>query len=198
MTGLDARLRRGPAVPAPPSQLAERAAASGVLDVMFATVDSPIGPLLVVATERGLARVGFPQESRDDVLGAIATRISPRVVEAPARLDGIRRELDEYFSGARHRFDVALDWSAVGQFGRQVLDACAAIPYGATDTYAGLARAIGAPRAARAVGNALGANPIPIVVPCHRVLRTGGGLGGYGGGLPIKEHLLRLEGALAL
>jgi methylated-DNA-[protein]-cysteine S-methyltransferase len=198
MSDLDARLRRGPANPAPVSELADRAAAEGVLDVAFASVDSPIGPLLVVATERGLARVGFPDEPRDDVLAAVAKRISPRVVEAPARLDDIRRELDEYFSGARHEFDMALDWSAVGPFGRQVLDACAAIPYGATDTYAGLAVKIGAPRAARAVGNALGANPIPIVVPCHRVLRTGGGLGGYGGGLPIKAHLLRLEGALAV
>lgn len=198
MDDVTARLRRGPGAAAPASTLADRAAAEGLLDVAFAVSDSPIGELLVAVTPRGLVRVGFPGEDRDDVLQSLATRISPRVLEAPGRLDEIRRQLDEYFEGERHDFDLTLDWALVGPFGRQVLGACAAIPYGATDTYGGLAMKIHAPKAARAVGNALGANPIPVIVPCHRVLRTGGGLGGYGGGLHVKELLLRLEGALAV
>ena len=169
-----------------------------LVDVALASVDSPIGSLLLVGTARGVLRIVFPNEDHDAVLDRISARVSPRIVEMPARLDAIRRELDEYFAGERRQFDVELDWSLVGDFGRRVLGACAAVPYGTVTTYAQLAAEIGSPRAARATGTALGSNPIPIVVPCHRVLRSGGGLGGYAGGLDVKEQLLRLEGVLAL
>ena len=132
----------------------------------------------------------------DEVLEEIARRVSPRVLEAPARLDGVRRELDEYFDGRRERFETPVDWSHLAGFTREVLRATAAIPFGDVSTYAGVAEAAGSPRAVRAAGNALGANPMPVVVPCHRVLRTGGALGGYTGGLERKEFLLRLEGRL--
>jgi methylated-DNA-[protein]-cysteine S-methyltransferase len=131
------------------------------------------------------------------VLATLAARISPRVVEAPARLDPVRRALDEYFDGRRRTFDdVPVDWALVGPFGRVVLTALQDVPFGHVTSYAGLSAAIGKPKAARAVGNALGANPVPIVVPCHRVLRSGGRLGGYTGGLDVKRHLLSLEGTL--
>ena len=126
----------------------------------------------------------------------LATRISPRVLEAPARLDPVRRELDEYFEGRRHEFDLPVDWSVLRGFTRGVLRATAKIGFGETGTYASVATAAGSPRAARAAGNSLGSNPMPIVVPCHRVLRTGGGIGGYTGGLERKQFLLRLEGVL--
>jgi methylated-DNA-[protein]-cysteine S-methyltransferase len=122
--------------------------------------------------------------------------VSPRILEAPARLDPVRRELDEYFEGRRTRFELPIDWTLVDGFGRRVLEATAAIPFGGTSTYAQVATLAGSPRGSRAAGNALGANPLPIVVPCHRVLRTGGGLGGYTGGLGRKETLLRIEGVL--
>jgi methylated-DNA-[protein]-cysteine S-methyltransferase len=117
------------------------------------------------------------------------------VLRAPGRLDEVRRQLDEYFAGRRHRFEVGIDWSLAGEFGRAVLRRTSEVPYGSTTTYATIARAIGHPSANRAVGNALGANPLCVVVPCHRVVRSTGGLGGYAGGLPAKELLLRLEGA---
>ncbi|MCZ7525418.1 MAG: methylated-DNA--[protein]-cysteine S-methyltransferase [Acidimicrobiia bacterium] len=166
----------------------------GLADVAYATVESPVGPLLAAATPRGLVRLAFPGEAPDVVVGQLAALVSPRVLELPRRLDGARRELDEYFAGRRRAFDLPLDWSLVHGFGRAVLRATARIPYGSTSTYARVAARAGNPRAARATGNALGANPIPIVIPCHRVLRTGGALGGYGGGLPVKELLLELEG----
>ena len=169
-----------------------------LVDVGLAWMDSPIGRLLLLGTSRGLLRVVFPNEDHDAVLGIVARRVSPRIVDVPQRLDSIRRELDEYFRGERRTFDVDLDWALVGEFGRRVLGACAAVPYVSVTTYALLAQEIGSPRAARATGTALGSNPIPIVVPCHRVLRTGGGLGGYAGGVDVKEQLLRLEGVLAL
>jgi methylated-DNA-[protein]-cysteine S-methyltransferase len=169
-----------------------------LIDVALGWMESPIGSLLLVTTPRGLLRIVFPNEDVEAVLRIIASRVSPRVVEAPARADGVRRELEEYFQGSRRTFELELDWTLVGDFGRRVLGACAAVPYGTVTTYAQLAQQIGSPRAARATGTALGSNPIPIVVPCHRVLRTGGGLGGYAGGLDVKEHLLRLEGVLAL
>ena len=180
------------ALPGPPPALAERAAAEGLLDVAYASVDSPLGPLLVAATPRGLVRLAFPGEQ--GVVEELAGRLSPRVLEAPARLDDVRRELDEYFAGGRDGFDLPLDWSLSRGFARKVLRATARIGFGDTSTYAAVA---GKPRAVRAAGNALGANPIPIVVPCHRVLRTGGALGGYAGGPERKEFLLRLEGVLA-
>ena len=169
-----------------------------LVDVGLAWMDSPIGRLLLLGTSRGLLRIVFPNEDHDAVLALVAARVSPRILEAPQRLDTIRRELDEYFRGERRTFDVELDWALVGEFGRRVLGACAAVPYGTVTTYAELAHRIGSPKAARATGTALGSNPIPIVVPCHRVLRTGGALGGYAGGLDVKEHLLRLDGVLAL
>ena len=130
------------------------------------------------------------------MLQRLAARISPRIVETPTPLEPMRRELDEYFAGRRRHFELALDWTLVGPFGRRVLSATSAIPYGGVLTYSEVAAEAGNPRASRAAGNALGANPMPIVVPCHRVLRRGGALGGYGGGLPRKQFLLELEGAL--
>jgi methylated-DNA-[protein]-cysteine S-methyltransferase len=181
-------------LPGPASTLTERAAAEGLLDVAYANVDSPFGPLLVAATPRGLVRLAFPGE--EGVVEQLAGRLSPRVLEAPERLDEVRRELDEYFTGARDGFDLPLDWSLSRGFARKVLRATARIGFGETSTYAAVAGKAGSPRAVRAAGNALGSNPIPVVVPCHRVLRTGGALGGYAGGPERKEFLLRLEGAL--
>jgi methylated-DNA-[protein]-cysteine S-methyltransferase len=178
-------------------RVAERAAVEGLADVSYALADSPFGPLLVAATARGLLRVAFPEEDHDAVLERIAARCSPRIVEARAQLDPVRRELEEYFAGRRRRFGLALDWSLIGPFGRRVLTAASAIPYGGVLSYAAVAAEAGSPRGFRAAGNALGSNPIPIVIPCHRVLRTGGALGGYGGGLERKRWLLELEGALA-
>lgn len=177
-------------------RLADRAAAEGLLDVAYARADSPFGPLLLATTPRGLVRVGLPNQDAEEVLGELAERVSPRVLEAPARLDPVRRELDRYFAGDLDRFDLPLDWRLAGGFRGKVQRAIARIPYGQTRTYTEMARRAGNERAVRAAGTACGTNPIPIVVPCHRVLRSGGGLGGYGGGLPMKEALLELEGAL--
>jgi methylated-DNA-[protein]-cysteine S-methyltransferase len=180
-----------------PDAVAERAAAEGLLDVAYATVDSPLGPLMVASTPRGVVRVSFSQFRDDEVvLSELARRVSPRVLEAPARLDGVRRELDEYFEGRRTDFDLPIDWALTRGFTTEVLRATAAIGFGHTTTYAEVADAAGSPRAVRAAGNSLGSNPMPIVVPCHRVLRTGGALGGYTGGVERKEFLLRLEGVL--
>jgi methylated-DNA-[protein]-cysteine S-methyltransferase len=177
--------------------VAERAAEEGLLDVAYATVDSPLGPLVVAATPRGLVRVSYSEfRGEDEVLEELARKVSPRVLEAPAKLDPVRRELDEYFDGRRERFATPIDWSYLAGFTREVLRATAAIEYGEVSTYAGVAEAAGSPRAVRAAGNALGANPMPVIVPCHRVLRTGGMLGGYTGGIERKEFLLRLEGRL--
>ena len=143
-------------------------------------------------------RLAFPEESLDGMLEALARRVSPRIVEARAPLDEVRRELEEYFEGRRRAFDAALDWTLVAPFARRVLRATSQIPYGGVLSYAEVAADAGSPRGFRAAGNALGANPIPIVVPCHRVLRSGGALGGYGGGLERKRFLLQLEGAPVL
>jgi methylated-DNA-[protein]-cysteine S-methyltransferase len=200
---LEAALRSSAAaLPGGPSpeldrMLAERAAAEELLDVAYATVDSPLGPLVVAATPRGLVRVAYTGSATDaGVLEELARKLSPRVLEAPARLDAARRELDEYFEGRRTGFDLPLDWALTRGFTSKVLQATAQIEFGATSTYAEVAGQAGSPRAVRAAGNALGANPLPVVVPCHRVLRTGGGIGGYTGGLERKEYLLRLEGVL--
>ncbi|MGZ4430497.1 MAG: methylated-DNA--[protein]-cysteine S-methyltransferase [Gaiellales bacterium] len=180
-------------------RLIDRAQREGLVDVAYATVDAPIGRLIAAATPRGLVRLAFASEPLDDVLAELAERLSPRVLEAPARLDLVRRELDEYFSGRRHRFDLDLDWAlSRSGFTRRVLHAAQAIPYGQVETYREVAGAAGNPRAVRAAGSALGSNPIPIVVPCHRVVRTGGALGGYGGGLERKSFLLELEGATTM
>ncbi|HEY7527414.1 MAG TPA: methylated-DNA--[protein]-cysteine S-methyltransferase [Candidatus Limnocylindria bacterium] len=178
------------------ADLARRAAAAGLADVAYGTMDSPVGPLLVAVTDRGLVRVAFSSERSEEVLAELASRVSPRVLRDPARTDEIRRELDEYFAGQRRRFDVRVDWSLVRGFAQGVLRATARVPFGTTTTYRQMAEAAGSPRASRAAGNALGSNPIPIVVPCHRVLHSGGGLGGYAGGLERKRTLLTLEGAL--
>jgi methylated-DNA-[protein]-cysteine S-methyltransferase len=147
-----------------------------------------------VATPRGLACISY-LEFRDEeaTLGRVAERLSPRVIEAPARLDDARRQLDDYFSGRRRSFELPIDWGLVGDFGRRVLGQTARIPYGSVATYGDVAREIGSPRAARATGNALGANPMPIVVPCHRVVASGGKMGGYTGGIERKQLLLTLE-----
>jgi len=176
-------------------RLAERADAEGLLDVAYATVDSPFGPLLIAATPRGLVRVNLPAYDPEETLEELAAHISPRVLEAPERLDDARRELDLYFEGKLTEFDLPLDWRLTDGFRKKVQRAIARIPYGQTRTYTDMARSAGNERAVRAAGTACGSNPIPIVVPCHRVLRTGGGLGGYGGGLPMKRALLELEAA---
>jgi methylated-DNA-[protein]-cysteine S-methyltransferase len=176
-------------------ELVERAGEEGLVDVAYASVDSPVGPLTLAGTVRGLALLSYGRP--EDLLERLAERLSPRLLEAPARLDEARRELDEYFEGRRRDFELPLDWSLTRDgFGRRVLKATAAIPFGEVSTYRGVASEAGNARAVRAAGNALGANPLPVVVPCHRVLRSGGGLGGYTGGVDKKEHLLRLEGAL--
>ncbi len=179
-------------------RFAEAVAASGDAKVVYATVDTPVGTTSVAATERGIVSVGLPNRSLDDFVARLAEQISPRVVEAPVKLDSARRELEEYFTGRRRSFDFVLDWSLVpGGFFRKVLDATARLGYGEVMTYGQVARAAGSERAHRAAGTALGANPLPIVVPCHRIVRAGGGdPGNYGGGPELKKWLLSLEGAL--
>jgi methylated-DNA-[protein]-cysteine S-methyltransferase len=171
-----------------------QAEADGLVDVAYATTDSPVGPLLVASTSAGLVRLAFDGEDDDAVLQQLAERVSPRVLEAPDRLDEVRRELDEYFDGRREHFELSLDWQLSAWFRRMVLETLYAdVDYGRTVSYLELATMVGNPKASRAVGTAMATNPIPIVVPCHRVLRTGGQLGGYGGGLPAKITLLELE-----
>jgi methylated-DNA-[protein]-cysteine S-methyltransferase len=177
-------------------RLSDRAAAEGLLDIAYANVDSPFGSLLIATTPRGLVKVGLPTYDAEETLEDLAARISPRMLEAPARLDDVRRQLDLYFEGRLHEFDLPLDWQLSKDFRRRALRAIHRIPYGKTRSYTQIARSAGNERAVRAAGTACGANPIPIVVPCHRVLRTGGALGGYGGGLPMKQALLEMEGVL--
>ncbi len=179
-----------------------RAERDGLIDVAYASVDSPFGKLLVARTDRGVVRLKLPggrdsQISDDETLKALATYVSPRVLEAPSRLDEERRELEEYFEGKRDRFDVPVDWSLTSAgFRSRALHAVARIPYGKTKTYAEIAKAAGNDRAFRAAGTACGRNPIPLIVPCHRVVQSGGGIGNYGGGPEMKRALLDLEGAL--
>jgi methylated-DNA-[protein]-cysteine S-methyltransferase len=182
--------------PADAAAAAARFAATAPADVAYAVVDSPVGTLVAARTERGLARLAYEDYNGgvDAVVDELARKLSPRILLAPARLDDVRRELDEYFEGRRRDFDLALDWTLTPPFGRRVLQATAAIPFGVVSTYGTVAARAGNPRAARATGRALGANPIPIVVPCHRVLDSKGALHGYAGGLHRKEALLRLEG----
>jgi methylated-DNA-[protein]-cysteine S-methyltransferase len=178
-------------------RLAAQASEEGLLDVAYATVDTPIGEVVVASTERGLVRVALPGESLDNVLTRLAEDVSPRILAYPQRLDEARRELDQYFEGKREHFDLALDWrlSHTG-FYRRVLRATAKVPYGEVITYTDAAKRAGSPRAFRAAGSALGSNPIPIVVPCHRVVRAGGDIGNYGGGPELKRFLLEHEHAL--
>ena len=181
----------------PAAAFARRADEAGLLDVAYAVTDSPFGPITLAATERGLVQLGLPNLDPEDVVENLAKRVSPRILEAPARLDTARRQLDRYFEGRLQSFDLSLDWRLTREgFRRRVLRRTARIPFGHTLSYTEVAAEAGNRRAQRAAGSALGSNPIPIVVPCHRVLRTGGALGGYGGGLELKESLLKLEGAL--
>jgi methylated-DNA-[protein]-cysteine S-methyltransferase len=173
---------------------AERASAEGLVDVAVQRHDTPLGALVLGATAEGLVRVGLPVEREDAVLEELAARISPRVLRAPrASLDTARRQLDEYFARRRRRFEVPLDWRLTSGFRREVLRATARIPYGSTATYREIAGKAGRPLAFRAAGSALATNPLPILVPCHRVLPTSGGIGDYRGGAPAKERLLAIE-----
>jgi methylated-DNA-[protein]-cysteine S-methyltransferase len=176
--------------------LIERALDEGLVDVAVASMDSPVGELLVAVTPRGLVSVAFESEPRDEVLERIARRVSPRVLEAAPPTDEARREIEEYFRSARRAFDLRIDHRLMSAFTRSVLDATAGVGFGELATYGEIAGRIRRPRAARAVGRALGSNPIPIVIPCHRVVGAGGALTGYAGGLPRKQTLLRLEGSL--
>ncbi len=191
MDGLDEGLDEG--LGALRARLARRAEDAGLLDVAYRTVDSPVGPLLLAATARGVVRVAFAREDHDAVLSALAAGLSPRVLHAPARLEGAARELGEYFEGRRRRFGVPLDLSLVRGFRREVLGVLRGLGYGETASYARVAALAGSPRAVRAVGTACARNPLPLLVPCHRVVRTDGAAGGYLGGPAAKRLLLALE-----
>jgi methylated-DNA-[protein]-cysteine S-methyltransferase len=193
MTEIEHELRRrAPASDRLPD-ITETAASAGLIDVAYATLDSPVGTLLLAATPRGLVRLAYLNGDEANVLEQLADKVSPRILAAPRRLDDPRRELDQYFAGRRREFEVPLDWGLSHGFTRRVLQATANVPYGATATYKQVATDAGNALAFRAAGNALGANPIPIIVPCHRILHSGGGLGGYTGGLERKRVLLAVE-----
>ena len=177
------------------AELAARAEADGVLDLAYRTVDSPFGPLLLAASPAGLVRVAFEREGQDAVLAELATAISPRILHSGPRTDAVARELDEYFAGRRRAFDVRVDLQLVHGFRLAVISHLREIAYGATESYAQVALAAGSPAAVRAVGTACGHNPVPIVVPCHRVVRSDGTIGQYRGGAEAKAALLALEGA---
>jgi len=176
-------------------RLAAAAASEGLLDVAYRTVDTPIGPLLLAATEQGLLRVAFERQDHAAVLAGLADTVSPRILAAPARLDAVARQLDEYFTGDRRAFDLALDFRLTKGFRRAVLAHLMDIPYAATESYTQVATAAGSPKAVRAVGTACATNPLPVVVPCHRVIRADGSLSGYAGGPDAKRTLLTLEAA---
>jgi methylated-DNA-[protein]-cysteine S-methyltransferase len=176
--------------------LADRARDEGLLDLAYGWVETPVGRLLAAATERGLVKLSFPEPDPEPIIAGLAAVLGPRTLEQPARFDELARQLELYFEGRLRDFELPLDWSLSRGFVRRVLTETAAIPFGETRSYAEVAAAAGSPRAFRAAGSALGANPIPIVVPCHRVLRSGGALGGYGGGLAVKRRLLEIEGVL--
>jgi methylated-DNA-[protein]-cysteine S-methyltransferase len=175
----------------------ERARRAGLVDIGYETIDTPVGRLLVAVTREGLVRIAFPEEREDDVLDELVS-ISPRVLASPAMTDGVRRQLDAYFDGHIRAFRTGIDWRLVREgFFRRVLEETARIPFGSVSTYGTVAKLAGSPRAARAAGNALHENPVPIVVPCHRVVPSAGGIGRYGGQEWRKAFLLRLEGAVA-
>jgi methylated-DNA-[protein]-cysteine S-methyltransferase len=177
------------------TRLAAEAEIAGVLDIAYRTVDSPLGMLLLAATDRGLVRVAYAIEDHERVLEDLATRVSARVLQAPARLDPAAREIDEYLAGRRTAFDLPLDFRLSSGFRRIVLDHLPDIAYGTTASYATVAAAAGNPKAVRAVGSACARNPLPIVVPCHRVVRSDGSIGQYAGGSEAKRTLLSLEAA---
>ncbi len=183
-----------------PPDLTDAFERSGLIDVSYVVEDSPVGRLLLAATADGLVCLHYVNRDGDveESLQQLAERLSPRVLRAPRRLDSPRRELDEFFEGRRRNFDIPLDFALIKPgFTRRVLEETARIPFGQTVSYKGIAGLAGNERAFRAAGTALGSNPLPIVVPCHRVLHSGGGLGGYTGGLEIKRRLLALEGVLS-
>jgi methylated-DNA-[protein]-cysteine S-methyltransferase len=198
-TPVDDRLRPTPVDPATLTELHDRlvrrAADDGLLEVAYSVHPSPVGPLLLAATPIGLLRVAYEREDHDAVLSRIAALVSPRILEAPGRLTETARQLDEYFAGRRREFTVPLDRSLSSGFRREVQDHLPAIPYGHTETYTEVATVLGRPRAVRAVGSGCATNPLPLVLPCHRVLRSDGTLGGYAGGLAAKAALLELEAA---
>ena len=175
-------------------RLVAAAQADGLLDVAYRTLDTPVGTLLLAATEQGLVRVAYDVEGHDAVLATLAARVSPRVLVAPGRLDPVARELDEYFAGSRRAFDVPLDQRLSTGFRAEVLRHLPEIGYGRTESYAQVAAAAGNVRAVRAVGSACATNPLPVVVPCHRVVSSDGSIGGYAGGPAAKRALLTLEG----
>ncbi len=176
-------------------RLATAAERDGLLEVGYRVVDSPVGPLLLAATGQGLVRVAYAREDHDAVLQALADRVSPRILRAPGRLEIAARELGEYFDGRRQAFSLPLDWRLASGFRRTVLRQLPGIGYGRTASYAAIAQRAGSPRAVRAVGTACATNPLPVVVPCHRVVRSDGSLGGYLGGAEAKRALLDLEAA---
>lgn len=177
-------------------RFAERAAADGLVEIAYATADSPFGQLTIAATDRGVVRLNLPRYDAAKFLARLSEELSPAILEVPAKLDPVRRQLDDYFEGRLKRFDVPLDWQLMHGFQEKVLRATYEIPYGRTLTYGEVAAEAGNPRAFRAAGTALGHNPIPLIVPCHRVTRAGGIPGNYGGGPEMKKALLELEGSL--
>src|SRR5262252_2009817 len=177
------------------ARLIAAAERDGVLDVAYRTIATPVGELLLAMTGRGLVRVAYPSQGHDAVLASLAQTVSPRILRAPGRLDQVSRQLDEYFAGRRTAFDLPLDFRLAAGFRRAVLDHLPVIPYGHTESYAQVAAAVGSPKAVRAVGTACAKNPVPIVVPCHRVVRSDGTAGGYAGGPDAKDALLALESA---
>lgn len=199
MTGIEHDLRRPLPTPDELPDIGAAAAAAGLLDVAYATLDSPLGKLLLATTPKGLVRIAYVEYiDQDAVLEQLAAKVSPRVLAAPRKLDQPRRELDEYFAGRRRDFETPQDWRLIQGFARRVLTATAHVPYGATATYKQMATEAGNAKASRAAGNALGSNPIPIIVPCHRILHGDGGLGGYTGGLDKKRVLLAVESGQGL
>jgi methylated-DNA-[protein]-cysteine S-methyltransferase len=178
------------------ARFAATAAAESLVDVAVTTMDSPIGELFVAVTPRGLVSIAFEDEHRAEVLERLAREVSPRVLEAAAPTDDARRELEEYFGARRRRFDLRIDRRLIGGFAWSVLRATSRVGFGELATYGQIAERIDRPKAARAVGRALGSNPIPIVIPCHRIVGAGGSLTGYAGGLPRKQTLLRHEGSI--
>ena len=185
----------GPANARLHARLVAVAQRDGVLDVAYRQVDTPVGPLLLAATERGLVRVAYDREDHDTVLASLAAAVSPRILHAPARLDEVSRQLAEYFAGRRKSFDVPLDFRLSHGFRRSVLAHLSGIGYGRTASYAQVAAAAGSPKAVRAAGTACATNPLPVIVPCHRVIRSDGSLGRYVGGPEAKQSLLHLESA---
>jgi methylated-DNA-[protein]-cysteine S-methyltransferase len=173
--------------------LALEASRRGMLDVAYRVVDSPVGSLLLAATEEGLVRLAFEQQDHDAALEELAEKVSPRVLRSPARLDDVARELEEYFAGRRTEFDVRLDLTLTSGFRRIVVEVLQGIEFGHTRSYAEVAQEAGSPRAVRAVGTACARNPVPVVVPCHRVVRSDGSAGQYAGGAETKSRLLRME-----